>query len=166
MVQSKDRYTLHRMNPQWHRTFPFNRPGWSIASKIGPMHDKNPASQHLELSVRHRLLWWHYLRSSMLSHLRNSMHRIWSCYTLPGISGFLEPWCKLPWLLRYHSECQQTSPMQMMTPSTTDWTVAWASWTTVVAPPEWSNFIYLILFIGQGYDFFFISTTEIQQMEL
>lgn len=37
----------------------------------------------------------------------------------------------------------------------TDWTVAWASWTTAVAPPECSNFIYLILFIGQGYDFFF-----------
>lgn len=45
MVQSKARYTLHRMNPQWHRTFPFNKPGWSIASKIRPMHDKNPASQ-------------------------------------------------------------------------------------------------------------------------
>lgn len=83
------------------------------------------------------------------------MHRIWSYYTLPDISGFLEPWCKLPRPLCSHSKCQQTSPMQMMTSSTTDWTVAWASWTTAVAPPEWSNFIYLILFIGQGYDYYF-----------
>lgn len=49
--------------------------------------------------------------------------------------------------LSSHSEYPQTSPMQMITSSSTDQAAAaWAFGTTAVATSEWPNFMYLIMF--------------------
>lgn len=62
------------------------------------MHDKNPASQHLELSVQHRLLWWH-LNSK---NLRNPLLSALLCTELVGFA--LRWLCSMPvaFLSEYH----------------------------------------------------------------